>query len=175
MPESRPPRPSTQTPRPGAPPGAPAGPTATGSLVAQIVADQKKQKEELRTAMQRKEKRSKLGPIAAAVLIAANVVAWLVFPPVSGGGDRRKPGEVERDLRLVVASAASQVEIWRQAHEGRMPPTLATAGVTDSGLSLVNVDGTVYEVRGESHGIKLSYRSNTALTDFLDAGTPVAK
>jgi hypothetical protein len=33
----------------------------------------------------------------------------------------------------------------------------------------------VYEVRGESHGLFLSYRSNTPISDFLDAGLGIRK
>lgn len=172
MSDTRPPRPSTaQAP----PPGDPGKPAGTRSLVEQIVAEQKKQKAEMRDALHRKDKRSKIGPVAAGVLILANLVAWLVFPPVGNRGQQRTPAQVERNLRLVVASAASQVEVWRQSHDGRLPPSLATAGVADSGLTFVNVDGTVYEVRGESHGVKLSYRSNMPVGDFLDAGAGVGK
>jgi hypothetical protein len=148
-------------------------PQGTSSLVAQIVAEQKQQKAELADAMTRKVRRRRLGPVAGVVLVVANVVAWLVFPPVTTPtGDTRSPAEVERDLRLVIASAAGQVEAWRTAHDGRLPPTLSQAGVRDADLSLVNVDGTIYEVRGESRGLKLSYRSNSRIGDFLDAGIP---
>lgn len=142
----------------------------------QIVEEQKQKKAELKEAMQRKQKRSRLGPLAAGVLIAANVVAWAVFPPVRDtSGDSRTPGDIERDLRTVIASAAGQVESWRRTHEGRLPPSLHEAGVADSGLSYVDVDGAVYEVRGESHGLRLSYRSNTPISDFIDAGLGVRK
>jgi hypothetical protein len=172
----RPPRgdkPASPTPRG---PQQPVKPPGTKSLVQQIVEEQKQKKAELREAMQRKEKRSRLGPVAAGVLIAANVVAWAIFPPVRDtSGDTRTPAEVERDLRTVIASAAGQVESWRRTHDGRLPPSLAQAGVSDTGLTYVNVDGTVYEVRGESRGIRLSYRSNTLITDFLDAGLGIRK
>ena len=170
-------RPSSQTPRAStALSGATAKPPGTRSLVEQIIAEQKQQKSELKTAMERKDKRFKFAPIAAGALLLANVVAWLIIPPKHDTrGDRRTPLEVERDLRLVVASAASEVDIWRRLHDNRMPASLAEAGVADSGLTLVNVDGTVYEVRGTDHGVKLSYRSNMPITDFMDAGVPVKK
>lgn len=175
------PRASTTQRAPSATPGAsqpgvPPKPTGTRSLVEQIVADQKRQKEELANAIGKKEKRTKLGPVALVILIVVNLVVWLIFPPKSDTtGDRRSPVEVERDLRLVVASAANEVDIWRRLHEGKLPPTLAVAGVADSGLVFVNVDGVVFEIRGADRGVALAYRSNMALTDFLDAGVPVKK
>ena len=163
------------SPTPGGPRG-PVRPTGTKSLVQQILEEQKQKQTELREAMQRKQKRSRLGPVAAGLLIAANVVAWVIFPPVrETSGDSRTPAEVERDLRTVIASAAGQVESWRRMHDGQLPPSLVQAGVADTGLSYVNVDGTVYEVRGESHGLFLSYRSDTPISDFLDAGLGIRK
>ena len=125
--------------------------------------------------MRRAEKRSRVGPVAVAVLVIANIVAWAAFPPASASGDQRTPTQVEQDLRVLVASAASQVETWRQRHDGQLPPSLSAAGVADSGLVLVHVDGTIYEVRGQSRGVHVSYRSNTQLSDFLDAGSPVVR
>ena len=55
-----------------------------------------------------------------------------------------------------------------------MPAQLSEVGVSDSGLVLVKVDDIVYEIRGVDHGVKLAYRSNTPITDFMDAGIPAS-
>jgi len=160
-----------------APAGGPnAKPPGMNSIVQQIIDEQKQQKVDLRKSMERKPRSTKLPPILAGVLLLGNVVAWVIIPPSNkSSGDRRNGLEVERDLRLVVASAASEVDIWRRLHENRMPATLAEVGVSDGGLVLVKVDDQVYEIRGTDHGVKLAYRSNTPITDFMDAGIPVKK
>lgn len=169
--------PGSRPPRTDGPPaaGQPASPSPTSSLVKQILEEQKQQKAELNEAIRRPTKGGarRLAPVAAAVLIIANVLAWVVFPPRKDTtGTLRSPAQVEKDLRLTIASAAAEVEIWRQGHAGQLPPSLGALGVADSGLVLVNVDGTVYEVRGEDRGIHLAYRSNVPLTEFMDAVTP---
>ena len=145
-------------------------PTDTRSLVQQIMAEQKEQKQVLREAINKSEKRFPLGPVAAGVLLVANLVVWLVFPPTRQTQDLRKPAEVERDLRLVVASAASEIEVWRRTHGGGIPKTLTEAGVKDAGLTFRMVDSTMYEIKGTERGAAVTYRSNTAINDFLDAG-----
>lgn len=154
----------------------PAKPADTRSLVQQIVADQKQQKSDLQQAMTRTAKRSAVVPVAAVLLVLANVAGWLIFPPAHDtSGDHRTAAEAERDLRLVVASAASNVEVWRRTHGGGIPVTLADAGVRDTGLVLVSIDSATYEIRGTDRAAKVRYRSNVAIGDFLDAGPVVRK
>ncbi len=164
-----PPRPSTVVP------GASDKPLGTRSLVEQIIAEQKQQKVEVKDAIERKRKRLPIGPIAAVLLVLGNIVAWLIIPPSRDtSGTRRNSLEIERDLRLVIASAASEVDIWRRLNQNKMPAQLSEVGVSDSGLVLVKVDDIVYEIRGVDHGVKLAYRSNTPITDFMDAGIPAS-
>lgn len=134
------------------------------------MAERKEQKEVLKEAIGKSEKRFPLGPVAAGVLVVTNLVVWLVFPPTRQTQDLRKPADVERDLRLVVASAASEIEVWRRTHPGAIPKTLAEAGEKDGGLTFRMVDSTVYEIKGAEHGATVTYRSNTAINDFLGAG-----
>lgn len=151
----------------------PEKPKGTRSLIEEIVAEQKQQKVDVKTAMETRERRFKFAPIAAGVLLVANLVAWLIVPPTRDGRTTRRNGlEVERDLRLVIASAASEVDIWRRLHDNKMPAKLSEVGIADSGLTIAKVDDVVYEIRGADHGVKLSYRSNMPITDFLDAGIP---
>ena len=162
-----PPRPSTVAP------GASAKPLGTRSLVEQIVAEQRQQKVEVKDAIERKQKRFPLAPVAAVLLVVGNIVAWLIIPPTHDTtGTRRNSLEIERDLRLVIASAASEVDIWRRLNDNKMPSKLSDVGVADSGLVLVKVDDVVYEIRGADRDVKLAYRSNTSITDFMDAGIP---
>lgn len=151
-------------------------PTPPKGLVQQIIDEQKQQKVELNAALNRKSKRPKLGAGAVVVLVALNLVAWLLVPPASDStGDRRSPSEVDRDLRYVVASAASQIDVWRRTHNGSLPASLEAAGVTDPGLTFVVVDSLAFEVIGEERGVKVTYHSNVTVSDFLDAGLGVKK
>ncbi len=156
-------------------PTPPGPPPSFNSLAKAIVQEQKEQKNALAEAVEKPSARKKWGPIALVVLVVANVVGWLIVPPTSDGrGDRRTPVEIERDLRLVVASAASEVEVWRRLHDNAMPKALGDAGVRDTGLVLVPIDSAVYEIRGKDREIFVTYRSNTTVTDFLDAA-PVTR
>lgn len=162
-------RPTGLSGQPG-PPGPPGPPPSFNSLAKAIVQEQKEQKSALAEAIDKPSSRKKWGPIALAALVIANVVGWIIIPPVSDGrGDRRTPVEIERDLRLVVASAASEVEVWRRLHDNAMPKALPEAGVRDTGLVLVPIDSAVYEIRGKDREIFVTYRSNMTVTDFLDA------
>jgi hypothetical protein len=153
-------------------PGKPQGMTA---LVQSIVDEQAAQKTELRAAMSRPVKRSPLRPAALAVLIILNVGAWVLFPPVRDtSGDARSLVEVERDLRVVLASVAGEIEIWRKNNNNAVPQSLAQIGVRDTSITYVAIDSVTYEVRGKDKGISSSYRSNMRLVDFLDA-TPGIK
>ena len=166
---------SSQTSRPSSMLAPREKPVGTRSLVEQIIAEQKQQKSELKTAMERKESRFRLAPLMAGILLVANVVAWLVIPPSHDSkGDRRNTMEIDRDLRLIISSAANEVDIYKRLHDGKMPAKLSDAGVTDS-LTLINVDGTVYEIRGTDRGVSLAYRSNMPITDFMDAAIPLKK
>src|SRR5258705_1415028 len=103
----------------------PPKPQNTRSLVEQIVADQKQSKVEVEKAISKRTKTLRIAPYAAAILLVSNLVVWLIFPPKRDTrGDRRSPSEIDRDLRLVVASAASNIEIWRRVHDGQIPSNL---------------------------------------------------
>ena len=158
------------------PSGQPAAPPPTRSLVQQIVDEQKLQKTEMKAALSTGPKRRSLGPAAAVVLVLLNLVGWFIIPPVGNkSGDLRAAAEVERDLRVIVASAASGIEVWRRTNDGRLPGSLAEAGVTDPGLTFTKLDSATYEIRGEHRGAAVTYRSTLTLGDFLDSGVGVRK
>jgi hypothetical protein len=162
-------RPTSQKP---AQPGKPQGMTA---LVQSIVDEQAAQKTELREAMSRPAKRTPLGPGALAILVILNIGAWVIFPPVrKTTGDARSLVEVERDLRVVLASVAGEIEVWRKNNNNAVPVSLGQVGVRDTSITYVAIDSTTYEVRGKDKGISSSYRSNVRLVDFLEA-TPGIK
>jgi hypothetical protein len=167
-------RPTSQTPAQGGKPqaGKPQGMTA---LVQSIVDEQAAQKTELREAMSRPAKRARLGPGALAVLVILNIGAWVIFPPVRDtSGDSRTLVEVERDLRIVIASVAGEIEVWRKNNNNSVPQSLQQVGVRDTSITYVAIDSLTYEVRGRDKGISSSYRSNVRLVDFLEA-TPGIK
>jgi hypothetical protein len=172
MSDERPPekRPTSSTPPQGNP-----KPQGMQSLVQSIVDQQKESKAELNAAMARPQKRAKLGMPALAVLIVANVIGWVVVPPTKDkSGDIRSPIEIERDLRVLIASAAGQIEMWKLQHGNALPPNLAAVGVKDTLIGYALVDSTTYVIRGTSKGISSTYRSNVRVQDFLEA-TPGIK
>lgn len=166
-PQPKPPPPRRPT---GSLPSAPK-PADLGTLARQIVAEQKEQRVQMREAMHKKP-RKPIAPVLAGLLVLGNVAAWMIFPPrTDTTGDARNPGEIERDVRLVVASAASEVEIWRLNHGGTLPASFADAGIRpDSGVTFVLLDSLTFEVRGAGPGVAVTYNSNTRLMDFMNAG-----
>jgi hypothetical protein len=140
------------------------------ALVQSIVDEQAAQKTALREAMSRPAKRARLGPAALAILVILNIGAWVIFPPARDTtGDIRSLVEVERDLRVVLASVAGEIEVWRKNNNNAVPGSLAQAGVRDTSITYVVIDSLTYEVRGKDRGIASSYRSNMRLVDFLEA------
>jgi hypothetical protein len=146
------------------------------SLVQSIVNEQQESKAELKAAMEGKTKRRKLGPGALAVLVAINLGAWVVFPPTRDrSGDIRTPIEVERDLRVLIAATAGDIEAWRKKNNNSIPASLDVVGVKgDTSVGYAVVDSTTYVLRGSSKGISATYRSNVRVQDFLEA-TPGIK
>lgn len=125
--------------------------------------------------MTRPVMRAPRGPVALAILVMLNVGAWVIFPPVRDrSGDGRTLVEVERDLRIVLASVAGEIEVWRRNNNNAVPQSLAEVGVRDTAITYVAIDSLTYEVRGKDKGISSSYRSNVRLVDFLEA-TPGIK
>jgi hypothetical protein len=167
-------RPTSQTSAQGGKPqpGKPQGMTA---LVQSIVDEQAAQKTEMRAAMSRPAKRTALSPVALALLVIVNIAAWVIFPPRRDtSGDARTLVEVERDLRVQLASVAGEIEVWRTNNNNAVPESLAQVGVRDTSITYVAIDSLTYEVRGQEKGISSSYRSNVRLIDFLEA-TPGIK
>ena len=171
MSDARPPRQrsTSTTPTQGA------KPQGMQSLVQSIVDQQQESKAELKAAMTRTDRRLKLGVPALIVLVILNVGGWLIFPPTSDkSGDIRSPIEIERDLRVIIAATASEIEIWRTTHANNLPPNLATVGVKDTTIGFALVDSTTYVLRGTTKGISATYRSSVRVQDFLEA-TPGIK
>ena len=145
-------------------------PQGMQSLVQSIVNQQKESKAELQAAMSRTQKTKKLGPAALVVLIVLNLGAWVLFPPTRDkSGDIRSPIEVERDLRVLIAATAADIEAWRKKHDNAIPQSLAAVGVKDTTVGYALIDSTTYVLRGTTKGISATYRSNTRVQDFLDA------
>lgn len=112
--------------------------------------------------------------IAAWVLFAVNVVAWVVFPPPPlDAGDQRAPDAIQRDLRLAIATTAAEVDGWRALNSSRLPPTLEAAGMSERAFEYSVVDSVTFDLAGSDGGVRLSYRSSTPLVDFLTAGAAV--
>jgi type II secretory pathway component PulM len=140
------------------------------SLVQSIVDQQMESKKELKAAMAGGAPKKKYGAIALVVLLVVNVGAWVLFPPTRDrSGDIRTPIEIERDLRVLIAATAGEIEAWRKKNNNAVPATLADVGVTDTTVGYALIDSTTYILRGTSSGISATYRSTLRVQDFLDA------
>ena len=121
-----------------------------------------------REAIGRPVRHKRRAEIAVGILAVANVFAWLIFPPAGlDATDQRTPAAIERDLRITVATVASDMTAWQGEHGGMLPATLAEAGMTVDGVDYVRVDSTRFELRGADGTVTVSYDSRTPLPDFL--------
>jgi hypothetical protein len=140
------------------------------SLVQSIVDQQKESKAELVAAMSGPKPKKKYGAVALGVLILVNVGGWVFFPPTrDDSGDVRTPIEVERDLRVLIASTAGEIEAWRKKNNNSIPASLEAVGIRDTTIGFAIVDSTTYILRGTTKGISATYRSTLRVQDFLDA------
>jgi hypothetical protein len=109
--------------------------------------------------------------LALVVMLAANLLAWVVFPPRGADtADPRTPEEVERDLRLTVGGVAEDLEAWREANGGALPTSLDVLAEADSSVAYAKLDSALFELRGTAANVTVTYRSGTPVAEFI-AGT----
>ena len=140
---------------------------AAAQATAQVAADIAEQAD----AARREPKRRAWAAPLAAVLSLVAIVMWVVFPPHVDTTDPRSPVRVERDLKIEMASLATQIDDWRTEH-GALPDSLAETGATSESVQYVKLDATTFELRGSDAGRALTFRSTQPLTD-LTAGINV--
>jgi hypothetical protein len=98
--------------------------------------------------------------VGAAILIAQP--AWLTTPPAV----EESPEVREASLRLAIYQAAEHIDAYERANE-RLPGSLKEAGAELSSLKYEVVGPRTYVLAGQSGDLKLEYRSEQPLQDFL--------
>lgn len=137
--------------------------------IADTVAQVTREEAEAKAAFKRRVRPRRTAGLLLVVLLAANIVGWVVFPPARlDTSDQRTPALVDRDLRLTIANAAGAIDAWRDS-TGRLPATLAAAGRADEPLDYAPLDSGTYEIAGADGTLRLTYRSTTPLAAFLEA------
>lgn len=136
--------------------------------VARAAALVERENAEARAAISRPVRARRGREITIIALIAANVLAWVVFPP-SGPDttDPRTAEAVERDLRLTVGGVAEDIDAWREANNGRLPASLAELADMDSTVAYFKVDSATFELRSADGGVAVSYHSGMPVADFV--------
>lgn len=125
---------------------------------------------EARAAIARPVRRHRIAVGVLWVLIATNVILWVVFPPPpQDASDQRAPATVEQDLRLAIAGTASDVDAWRTEHGGALPPSFAAAGLHERPFDYRLLDSATFEISGADGDVRLRYVSSMSLQDFLAA------
>jgi hypothetical protein len=145
-------------------------PTESGKddAVARAAALVEHENAETRAAISRPVRARRGREIALVVLIAANLLGWVVFPPSGPDAtDPRTPEAVERDLRLTVGGVAEDIEAWRAANAGRLPASLAALAHVDSAVAYSITDSATFELRSTDAGVTVSYHSRTSVADFI--------
>lgn len=144
------------------------GESGKDDAVARAAALVERENAEARAAISRPVRARRGREIMLAALIAANVLAWVVFPP-SGpdASDPRTPEAVESDLRLTIGGVAEDIEAWRVANNGRLPASLAELADVDSTMAYTKLDSTTFELRSTDGGVTVSYQSGMPVAEFL--------
>ena len=141
-----------------------------------VLEQQNEQAEEARTRApeRRGAGRGRTGMVV--VWLLALVSAWLwLFPPGWVGVDRPEPVPVEREeaaLRFTMYVQAQRIKAFQQ-RTGRLPDRLEEAGPPLPGMSYRLLDPSTYELEGATDRVRLSYRSDTALGEFVGPGADV--
>jgi hypothetical protein len=126
---------------------------------------------ELRAAEARSRARSRLGAMAwtsLAVLALVGGYLWLakpdwVFPPAV----QPESAELRQaSLRIGVAAAAQHIQRF-QRKSGRLPETLAEAGVSTHGISYQRLGPDSYRLEADEGDLHVSLGSHDSLPTFL--------
>lgn len=94
--------------------------------------------------------------------------AWLVPPPPAPP----PIAEQEAALRFGMYLQAQRIRAF-QLREGALPVTLEEAGEPLPGMSYVLVAPGVYELTGRTDEVRLTYRSDMPLREWVGAGADV--
>jgi hypothetical protein len=126
---------------------------------------------ELRAAEARRRARTRLGSLAwtsLAILVVVGGYLWIarpdwVFPTTA------QPESVElrqASLRIGVATAAQHIQRF-QHKSGRLPETLAEAGVSSHGISYQRVGPDAYRLEADEGELHVTLGSRDSLPVFL--------
>lgn len=115
--------------------------------------------------------RRRFSPIVAAGLFAIVMLCGglaVSRPPWLGFAEPYvdPPAVEDASLRLAIYRARQRVELYRAQHHA-MPPSLAQAGVSDPGLRMTVVSGTLYVIEGGNDSVSLALRSDEPVRPFL--------
>lgn len=80
--------------------------------------------------------------------------------------------EEEASLRFAMYLQAQRIKAFQQG-AGRLPRELAEAGQPLPGMSYRPLSAGTYELEGATDRVRLTYRSDTPLREFLGTGADV--
>jgi len=104
----------------------------------------------------------------AMAMVLVGTYLWVerpewVFPPIPAA---ESFAVKDASLRIAMANAAQHIERYRQ-RGGRLPVTLASAGVYSQGIEYRLTDREHYQLTGENGDVRLALRSDESVPEFL--------
>lgn len=107
------------------------------------------------------------------LLLAATVWLW-VFPPawLAIEPPPPSPAEQEASLRFAMYVQAQRIRAY-QLETGELPTTLEEAGAPLPGMGYRLVEPGVYELTGATDRLRLTYRSDQPLRQWVGSGAEV--
>lgn len=144
----------------------PAAPSSdkVGALVGEFLAEQKRQTLELQAIEARRGKKRR--PALALTLAALCAIVWVAPSMLGNATVTQSPERLEAGARMTLFLASERIRGHQRAH-GRLPATLAEAGVDSTGLSYRARSAEVFELGTEVNGTRITYHSTMHTAAFL--------
>lgn len=116
----------------------------------------------------------RLKVVALLGLIVVTVWLWVLPPPwlIPPAPAGPSAAEQEAGLRFGVYLQAQRIRVYELEH-GVLPRTLDAAGPTIPGVTYEVVGDGVYELTGETDRVRVTYRSDEPLREWVGSGAYV--
>jgi hypothetical protein len=114
----------------------------------------------------KREGSPRMRAVLTVVAVITCAIVWvlpsLYQPPVEVPSFMRQ----DASTRMTLFLAAERLRAYQRAH-GKLPPTLAEAGVDTTGIAYWRSTNTTFELSGMANGGKITFRSSMTNPEFL--------
>ena len=137
-------------------------------------AEQERQGRELEEREREQKPSSRVPYWLVGVLVLITAWLWLAPPSFLEAEPPPPPpvAEEEASLRFAMYLQAQRIRAFVE-EEGRLPQTLEEAGPPLPGMTYVRLSEQLYQLTGATDRVRLTYRSDLPLDEFVGSGADV--